>query len=282
MAPNGSEVLARRLEVSGAPARVFVGGSGPALLLLHGGWAGAQAHWSRVWSQLARRHQVIAPDLPGLGEPPGPGLGRLERYVAWLEALLDALGIPAAWCVGNSFGASLAWSFAGRRPLRCLGIVLVDGVPMPRTPAAMRWVGERPLGRALVRAVLRRVSYTPRALGQAFADTTRAPAELRRAVARTPPERLEAFVACLVAGDGPPAPRVAPLLVWGERDRLPGTSARAARRLRAALPGATLCLVPDAGHFPQLEQPDEFVAALESFVAAAPAPAPPAACDGAA
>lgn len=261
-----SRVEERRVQVDNAPARVFIGGEGPALLLVHGGWAGAAMHWSRVWERLASGFQVIAPELPGLGDLERPGLPSIPHYVGWLERLLDALHVSRAWCVGNSFGASVAWSFAGRNPERCLGVVLVNGIPMPKTPAPLLWTGLRPLGRLLMRAALRRGSFTPKALPRAFADPGMVPAELPASLAQEPHPTLETFVNCVIAGDGPPVPRVAPLLVWGENDQLPGTRLRTARKLEATLPGARLVTISSAGHFPQIERPASFVEALESFI----------------
>ena len=51
------------------PARVWTGGSGEAIVLLHGGWAGAEAYWSTVADELERSHLVVAPELPGIGMP---------------------------------------------------------------------------------------------------------------------------------------------------------------------------------------------------------------------
>lgn len=252
--------------VGGKPARVMVGGEGPPLLLLHGGWADATTHWSRVWGPLSARHRVVAPDLPGLGQLEQPGLGTVPAYVEWLVALLDQLQIKQVACVGNSFGATLAWSFAGRHPERCRAVVLVDGVPMPATPAPLLWLGHRWLGRGLMRLLLRRVSFTPEALARAFADPEHVPSKLRSALHQNPRSRQEAFLDCLIAGDGPPAPRVAPLILWGEQDHLPGTTREAGQRLAAGLPGARFCPIARAGHFPQLEQPEQFVNALESWL----------------
>ena len=39
------------------------------------------------------------------------------------------------------------------------------------------------------------------------------------------------------------------------------------------MPNARLLLIPDAGHYPQVERPDEFFAAVERFLSAGPAPA---------
>lgn len=247
--PTSQSVEEQRSLVHGRPARVFVGGSGSrAVLLLHGGWGGARMHWSGVWDRLARRARVVAPDLPGLGDTTQPGLARVADYVTWLDALLSALDVREALVVGNSFGASLAWSFAGRRPERCTGVVLVDGVPMPRTPAPLLWLGRRPLGRGAMRAMLRRVSFTPRALPRAFADPSRVPVDLQASLHETPPVQLETFLDCIIAGDGPPTPRAPILVVWGEADHLPGTSLAAGRRLATKLSGARLVSIANAGH----------------------------------
>lgn len=261
-------IRVRQLALSGRPARLFAGGpaGAPALLLIHGGWGGAELHWSQVWERLAARYRVVAPDLPGLGHLEQPALRSVAEYVRWLEALLDALGIARAVCVGNSFGASVAWSLAGRSPERCAGLVLVNGIPMPRTPPLLRRLGESLAGAAIVRSVVRRVAYHPNALARAFVDVRRAPGALSAMLARRGAEIVPRFAALLVAGDGPPQPRIAPLFLWGEGDRLIGTRAEDAGELHASTPGSVLRLIPEAGHFPQLEAPEEFALQLEAFM----------------
>lgn len=257
----------RTLMVQGNAARVFTGGNADqAILLIHGGWGGAAMHWSRVWDTFAHRFRVVAPDLPGIGDVTKPGFAQVSGYVRWLEALLDGLGVRSVFCVGNSFGASLAWSFAGRSPDRCQGVVLVNGVPMPATPAPLLWLGRRAIGRRVMRAALQRVSYTPRRLPLAFADPGLAPPELGTSLAETPPRRLETFLDCVIAGDGPPAPRAPVLVLFGEADRLPGTRRGAGAMVRDSIRGARLVSMPNAGHFPQLERPDRFVSAVEEFI----------------
>ncbi len=84
-------------------------------MLLHGGWAGAEAYWSTVSGELERSHQVVAPDLPGIGVP-GALLPSFGAYAAWLETLLDSLAVERATIVGNSLGATIAWRFASQYP----------------------------------------------------------------------------------------------------------------------------------------------------------------------
>ena len=261
-------VSTRVVRLRGRSILVHHGGEahGTALLLIHGGWGGAMMHWSRVWDRLSERYRVIAPDLPGFGRCDAPALVTVRDYAEWLVALLDAVGVERAWCVGNSFGASVAWSLGGRSPDRCAGIVFVNGIPMPATPRPMLWAGRTALGAALMRAILRRYSYGPRSLEAAFVDPGHAPTEVRPMLAHRGGDLVARFAAVLIEGDGPPQPERAPLLLWGEGDKSPGTSIENARKLCASLPGATLRPIQGAGHFPQLEAPDAFVAELVSFV----------------
>lgn len=260
----------KQLEVRGLPARVYHGGTGTPLLLVHGGWGGSEMHWNRVWDQLAQRYEVVAADLPGLGWVEQEPLASVEAYAEWLVALLDELAIEKVWLVGNSFGASVAWSLAGRFPERCAGLILVNGVPMPKTPASLVWGGKTRVGRGLMRYLLRKFTFNASAVGRGFADPSQVPATLRDLMdSEEGTIILRRFADILIAGDGAPSPRVVPLLLWGARDQLSGTSANAARRLRRSMPGSRLKFVRNAGHFPQIEAPQEFVRKLDSFVSRA-------------
>lgn len=271
-APKTEGVREQSVLVDGQSARVFRGGRGERLLLIHGGWGGASMHWSPVWERLAARFEVIAPDLPGIGRTDQRPLGSLGAYARWLSALLDALDVPDAWCVGNSFGASVACDLAERSPARCRGLVLVNGIAMPPTPPWLRRLGERPFGQRVLRVIERRVAYTPAALRRAFFDASKVPDALRSLVRQPAPPQVSAFAEILAQGGSPVSHAHAPLLLWGEDDHLPGTSAAAARRLQASWPGATLTFVKSAGHMPQVENPTAFVDALVSFVERASQP----------
>lgn len=266
LAMDADEVRELTIAVHGRPARVFAGGRGEPMLLVHGGWGGAELHWGGVWGRLVEMFHVIAPDLPGIGRTDQNALASVGDYARWLDALLGALDIPSAWCVGNSFGASVVCRLASDYRTRCRGLVLVNGIPLPSTPPVLRWMGQRPLARRLIRAVQKRVAYSPSALERGFVHPWNVPPELQALVRSESPPQLDAFVDILVHGGSPRPVGLAPLLLWGEGDQLPGTSASAARRLQTSWPGATLTFVPDAGHMPQVENPAAFVGALGSFV----------------
>ncbi len=58
--------------------------------------------------------------------------------------------------------------------------------------------------------------------------------------------------------------RVPTLLLWGEADGIVGTDY--ARGFSTLIPGAELALIPGAGHYPQLEQPELFLRRLGAFL----------------
>lgn len=252
--------------VRGHGVQVARGGKGAPILLIHGGWAGAQMHWGRVWSRLIESHDVVAPDLPGLGAVNDEPLGSVADYAGWLVELLDALSVDRTALVGNSFGASVAWAMAGRYPDRCSALVLVDGFPMPRTPAPLGLLAKVPGTRRLACALIRHFIYTEANVARAFAHLGNVPSDLRRAVKEDWPVIVPRYVDILIAGDGSPSPELAPLLVFGDCDRLPGSQPRDATRWHNRLVGSSLRVVKGAGHFPQIEAPDAFADILEEFL----------------
>ena len=114
----------RRLSIDGTELHYLVGGSGPALVLVHG-LGGAASNFLRIAPALAGRHRVIVPDLPGHGrsEP----LAEASTLDPFAEAVLEVAraedAAPALW-VGHSLGGLVALRAAALRPDAVTGIVL--------------------------------------------------------------------------------------------------------------------------------------------------------------
>lgn len=111
-------------------------GSGPAVLMLHGG-SGSWLHWLRQIPVLEVRHTVWVPDLPGMGDshlPPEPY--EVNDYADIVQSGFDQLcgGVAPVDLVGFSFGAGLAGRVACRMPGRIRHLVLSGAnfhVPQP-------------------------------------------------------------------------------------------------------------------------------------------------------
>lgn len=245
----------------------WAGGIGSPMLLLHGGWAGAQAHWSAVWESLAQNHRVVAPDLPGIANRLFAELTDYGSYVRRLEELMVEQRIDGAVVVGNSFGATLAYLLAVRSPARCRALVMVDGLAPPEMPAPLRWLMSlRPLRRHAL-AHMRRHVYGEEALRKGFHDGAKVPTEVRRALEQPDEHRIEHMLDIVLNSrriqDRPGQPT---MIVWGAEDRLPKAELAVGQRLHKELPGSRLEVIQGAGHMPQVEQPERFVRVLRNFV----------------
>src|ERR687897_3510123 len=111
------------------------GGSGPALLLLHG-ITNSSETWERAASLLCERFTVIAPDLLGHGESATPrGDYSLGAHASGARDIATALGHDRVTVVGHSLGGGIAMQFAYQFPERAERLVLVSrGGPAPRGP----------------------------------------------------------------------------------------------------------------------------------------------------
>ncbi len=95
------------------------------LLLVHGGHGGWQ-HWQQNLPALARRHRVVAPDLPGFGgsgDLDEPGVDTLADALA---GLIQALGLARVTVVGFSFGTLVSSAIAQRWPQWVSRVLLIN------------------------------------------------------------------------------------------------------------------------------------------------------------
>jgi pimeloyl-ACP methyl ester carboxylesterase len=237
-----------------------VWGSGPPLVLLHGGY-GSWTHWTRNVPVLARRFTVIAPDLPGLGEsatPPEPWTaeGLAAIVVAGLDSVLpkDARPHMAGFSFGGVIGGVVAAQLGDR--LKAFTVVGSNGLGLERSPT--------PLERVPADAAEEQEFATHRYnLNQLMIHDPDKIDELalwlqktNHARARMRSRRFSRSGALIEA-----LPRIKARLdgIWGERDATayPHVDERA-RLLRGIQPQARFSVVPGAGHWEQFEAADEF------------------------
>ena len=131
--------IAKSVRTGGFTTNLHDIGSGRPLLFIHGSGPGvsAWANWRLVLPELSRARRVIAPDMVGFGFTERPAGIRydMDTWVRQAVDVLDALDLPQADVVGNSFGGALALSLACRHPDRVRRLVLMGsvGVPFPIT-----------------------------------------------------------------------------------------------------------------------------------------------------
>jgi pimeloyl-ACP methyl ester carboxylesterase len=120
----------REFPVQGVTINVRTGGSGPAVLLVHG-YGETGDMWAPLAANLARDHTVIVPDLRGLGLSSKPQGGFDKKTQAGdIDALLTSLNVKQADVVAHDIGNMVAFQFSAQRPERVRRLVLIDA-PVP-------------------------------------------------------------------------------------------------------------------------------------------------------
>lgn len=124
---------------NGETTHLHDAGSGTPVVLLHGSGTGvsAAANWWRTLPALADRMRVLAPDLIGFGATvtaTDTEYG-IKEWGAHVVRILDALGVEAAYLVGNSLGGWIALQLAADHPDRVLGVVSMGTGGAPSTAA---------------------------------------------------------------------------------------------------------------------------------------------------
>jgi pimeloyl-ACP methyl ester carboxylesterase len=110
------------VEVNGARLWYDEAGSGPAVLLLHGG-LGDSGLWEPVVPFLAERFRTIRTDLRFFGRSAGPAVS--WSWIDDVVGVLDALEVERAALVGLSLGGTLALDVAVAHPDRLWALVHV-------------------------------------------------------------------------------------------------------------------------------------------------------------
>jgi pimeloyl-ACP methyl ester carboxylesterase/putative sterol carrier protein len=258
------------IHAGGIDLSTYVFGQGPPVVLLHG-LAATKLSYLPLLPALAERYRVIVPDLPGHGESGKPRARYTPAYFTKIiHALFDELGIEDAAVIGNSMGGRIALEVVARHPHRVNSLILLDpaaaGLPFP---LYARLLGLLPTGVGAIPVPWRkRIVVT--AISQMFAR----PESLPRAGYIAAAEEFiriyrkgRARVALLSAmrgliRDDPDAfwkkvaaIEVPTLIAWGREDRL--VPLGLGHRLANTIPDAQLVVMPETGHVPQFEQPEE-------------------------
>jgi pimeloyl-ACP methyl ester carboxylesterase len=106
--------IARTAQVEGSGIYYRKGGSGPALILLHG-YAQTSRMWNGIMPELAKRFTVIVPDLPGIGQSDIPANGLdMSTSARRIHALVRSLGVTKASVVGHDIGLMVAYAYAAQ------------------------------------------------------------------------------------------------------------------------------------------------------------------------
>jgi pimeloyl-ACP methyl ester carboxylesterase len=250
-----------RITVGGIELELLRRGNGRPALLLHG--MDTVPPGARFLDLLGRDAGIIAPSAPGFGDTPRPAdFDTIYDLVHLWLALIDDLPHDGIDLIGLSFGGWLAAEVAVACRHKLRKLVLVDPVGIK-------------LGDRESRDILDVFNVNPAEVRRgAWHDPAKAPdynamsdAELVIHARNREALCLYAWHPCLY---NPQLKRwlgrirVPTLVLWGQSDRI--VSPEYGRAYAGLIPGARFEVIDEAGHHPELEQPERFAARVAAFL----------------
>jgi pimeloyl-ACP methyl ester carboxylesterase len=247
-------------------------GAGPPVVLI-AGFGLDHRVWDRQVCRLSERYRVICIDQRGHGLSDKPLVGyEVERLALDLKAVLDHLGVRQCFLVGWSFGGQVAFKLAADDPSRVRGLVLVasNAVRSTRSEAFPFGNPAGELAAALIAAEKRdRLRARRETIASGFAsapDMVVSDWLLGLSLHMPSWSAAACYLSMLYTDLTGDIPRITmPVMqIIGRAD--PVHSAKGARWLKERLTDSRLIEIDDCGHYPMLEAPDDFDAALLDFL----------------
>jgi len=257
-----SSAETERLTVAGIELEALRRGQGPTLLLLHG--FETIPPEARFLDRLARRFSILAPSTPGFGNSARPeDVSEVYDLVHLYLELLQGLPGETVVVIGFSFGGWLAAEMAAACCHRIAKLVLIDALGIkisdretpdildifnthPRDVAPRRWhdpARSAPDFDAMSDEAIIRYARGREALSLYGWHPYMHNPSLKRWLARI---------------------KVPTLVLWGAQDGV--VSPSYGRAYSALIPGACFAMIENAGHHPEIEQPDAFVDHVLAFL----------------
>jgi len=233
----------------------------PELLFVHG-WCCDREAFKPQFEHFAQTHAVTTLDLRGCGESDKPEGGyTIPELADDLARFCAAAGIEKPVIVGHSLGGMIAVEVAARHPAAASALALIDPGPidpLPETVEFFRGFAEElsgPNGEQVRRLFVQDMGARDEELAQWITEL----------MCSVPLPIATAVIHGVYSWDGVGAFQqcnVPTLLLRHELDENPDVL-----RLRALKPDLQVGLTVGAGHFHQLEVPEQVNAMIERFLA---------------
>ncbi len=278
--PFPATLRAMDLKTDGATIHVRVGGSGPAVLLLHG-FGDSGDMWAPLAAVLVPGHTVVVPDLRGMGLSSHPDTGYDKKTEARdMLQVLAQLHLDKIQLVTHDIGNMVGYALAAQNPGPVTRWVVMDA-PLPgighwdqqlSNPKSWHFNFHGPDEERLVAG--RERIYLDRFYDELSADPKGIDEQTRRHYAQLYArphaihDAFEQFVAFPQDGIDNRAflakgKLTMPVLaIGGEKSY----GASLAEELRFVATDVTPLVIPGAGHWLMEEQPAKTVAAIVAFL----------------
>lgn len=231
-------------------------GSKGSLIFIHGAGSDGEI-WSKLWGNLASEFTVIVPDLPGHNLSEGEPCSAVDDYASSMTAFIKSLNLPRPIIIaGHSMGGAIALSIALTNPELSDGLIMVDSAARLQVlPQFLEQLGKGILDGNFLDFGF--AASTPEAVKKDFLDyAAQVPVSIY----------FIDFTACSKFDVREQLDQLhCPLLLLvGNEDRL--TPVKLSEFIKGKVHPATMKVIPQAGHFTMLEQPQALSQAINEFV----------------
>lgn len=231
-----------------------------AVIFLHG-WRSNKEVWNGVVKRLQdskiERLKIYALDLPGFGSSPAPknswAVGDYTEVVkVFIEKLVRQPADKNIVIVGHSFGGRVGIKLAAKYPSLISKLVLVDSAGFVQKKTGMSIAAKiaKPFFLPKFMQGLRRKIY--KFIGS---EDYLATPELQKTFVNVVNEDLTEDMKKISCPT---------LIIWGENDK--DTPVEFGKKMESLIPDSKFFILPGAGHFSFLDQPEEFAKNLHEFM----------------
>lgn len=241
-----------------------IAGQGDKTAVILQGWGAPCGAYDSVAAMILDGYRVVQLDFPGFGrsdEPDEPW--GVDNYVDFLLAFLLEIGVESATFIAHSYGGRVLIKMAARQdiPVTIERIVLVDsaGLVRERTRSENMRIAWFKAMKRVANVGLIRNSFPDLIEDwmsrQGSEDYRNSSPVMKATMVKSISEDLGA---CL------PNVRPETLLIWGADDD--ATPLKDGERMEREMPNASLVSIPNAGHFPFVDNPDLFRAIIRAYL----------------
>lgn len=243
-------------------------GTGEPLVMLHGAGGGAVL-WGPIIDLLSKHFHIIAPDVVGYGESDKPEAPYDKKFFStWLSNFCDSLNIEQMNLLGNSQGGSIAMQFALDNPARVKKLILVDSaglgawgispVVMFKMAAANIFPTKRTI-QNIVKYLVHKNHDFPGDDGIDYLIEVIRSSGGRLPFVNGKGKAVRPFSSDQLRQISNPA-----LIIWGAKDRI--LPVGHGKKGHERMPDARLKIIPDTGHTPFIDRPEEFKDIVLHFI----------------
>ena len=276
-----SELTERRITVSGLHTPVLEAGprdASEAVVFLHGN-PGSSADWRDLIARTGAFARAVAFDMPGFGKADKPRdfAYSVPGEVRFFDAALAELGIERAHLVLHDLGGPWGVEWAARHPDRVKSVVLVNtGVFVEYKWHILARIWQTPVAGELFMATTSRFAFRTltkrgqqkRPLPRDFVDSMydNFDRDTRHAVLRHYRAEKRPQADARRAADALRPHDIPTLVLWGARD--PYLGLELAEAQKQAFPSARMAVLPDSGHWPFMDNPEDAASHVLPFLRA--------------